>query len=96
MRIDGNPKLPELSDSGTVTRDAQTRPAQGGLERSEDVATVSNFSRASILTQVRQLPDIRQERVTELSRAIKQGTYNVSADQIADSMVSLAGFRTLR
>jgi flagellar biosynthesis anti-sigma factor FlgM len=97
MRINGNPRPPELSDAGSVTRDTQAKPAQSGLERPEDVATVTNFSRISVLeAQARQLPEIRQERVTALARAIRQGTYNVNADQIADSMVSMASFRTRR
>jgi flagellar biosynthesis anti-sigma factor FlgM len=98
MRIDGNPRMPELPDTGSVPRDTQAKSAQSVSGQPEDVATVTNFSRVSALeAQVRQLPEIRQARVMALGRSIQQGTYKVGADQIADSMFStLANFPTVR
>lgn len=87
MRIDGNPKMPELPDTGSVTRDTQTRSPEPVSGHPEDVATVTNFSRVSALeAQVRQLPEIRQDKVQALARAIRNGQYKVSSDQIANSL----------
>jgi negative regulator of flagellin synthesis FlgM len=33
------------------------------------------------------LPDVREEKIQELQKMLKDGTYNVSADQIAGKMV---------
>ena len=33
------------------------------------------------------LPDVREEKVQEVQKMLKDGTYNVSADQIAGKMV---------
>ncbi len=33
------------------------------------------------------LPDVREEKVQEVQKMLKEGTYNVSADQIAGKMV---------
>lgn len=35
-----------------------------------------------------QTPDIREDKVTEIKNAMNTGTYNVSAQEIADKMVS--------
>jgi len=34
-----------------------------------------------------QLPDVREEKIREVQKMLKDGTYNVSADQIAGKMV---------
>jgi len=39
-------------------------------------------------TNLASLPDIRQDRVASLSQAIKQGSYNVSDQEIAQAMCS--------
>lgn len=34
------------------------------------------------------LPDIRQKRITEIQAALKKGTYSVSAEDLADKLIS--------
>lgn len=89
MRINGNPRMPELPDTGSVTRDTQARSTEPVSGHPENVAAVTNFSRVSQLeAQVRQLPEIRQDKVQALARAIRNGQYKVSSDEIANSLFS--------
>ena len=43
--------------------------------------------RLELLQVIRQLPEIRQERVAELKTRIDQGSYKVDADALADRML---------
>jgi len=44
---------------------------------------------ADLDQHVRTLPDVNQERVSQLSAAIEQGTYQVRPQHIADQLMSL-------
>jgi flagellar biosynthesis anti-sigma factor FlgM len=44
-------------------------------------------SREAYQNHMRELPDIRQDRITHLQQAIAQGTYVVPAEKLADKLI---------
>ena len=52
--------------------------------------------RLELLQVIRQLPDIRQERVAELKDRIDRGHYTVNADALADRMLEETLTETLQ
>ena len=47
-----------------------------------------------LASQVQQFPEIRQDKVAALQQAIKDGTYNVTAGQSADALISAIQIRS--
>lgn len=70
-RIDGNEKEPA------------TAPGK------DDSVRISHRAKeaARIATEVRKVPDVRQERVRELKAALDAGTYRVSGKDVAEKMI---------
>jgi len=91
MRIDLNPKSPEAPDAAQSTRrgsrnsavPGQTAPAEDRAELSLDQVRVR-----ALAAQVNELPEIRQQKVAALSRAIREGNYNVTPEQTAEALVA--------
>ena len=52
--------------------------------------------RLELLQVIRQLPEVRQERVAELKNRIEQGSYTVDADALADRMLQETLTETLQ
>ncbi len=46
----------------------------------------------SITKQLKELPDVRSEKVEELKKQVESGTYNVSGKDIAEKIVKNAGY----
>lgn len=91
MKIDGNNPFPE-TQSATFQR-ANVSGGTGSNEVSEtpeaDGASLSTGSTVSALAaQLKQMPDVRQERVAALRQAVQSGQYQVSDEQIADALHS--------
>lgn len=63
----------------------------GGTAAGEgrDQAQLSPEAKAlqSALAAVKEAPEVREEKVAELREAVRSGTYNVSAQEIADKML---------
>ncbi len=70
---------------------ARGRPEGAAAPRRHDVINLS--ARARELSRLRdvvaQLPDVRAERVDEIARAIREGTYSVEASEVAERILSL-------
>jgi negative regulator of flagellin synthesis FlgM len=62
-----------------------------GARGSNDASTVSLSERSQDVLRAKQLamaaPDVREDRVAELQKAIDSGKYKVDAKDIADKMV---------
>jgi len=90
MRIDLNNRLRE-AESGTMESPSTRVPAgnAGNPAVAGDTAELSGDQvRAQALAaQVNQLPEVRQEKVDALGLAIRQGSYDVSAEQTAEAML---------
>ena len=91
MRIDLNRNIPGAQGSEEPTRTGVREAARSpGVEGAEDAAKLS-WGRASVQAlsaSVHQLPEIRQERVAALAQMIRTDTYQVTAEQIADRLIS--------
>jgi flagellar biosynthesis anti-sigma factor FlgM len=97
MRIDLNTRTPELSENNSASNQPTVRRSAPDGVSHEDQATLSSSARvASLATQVRQLPEIRETRVLALSRLIREGQYQANPDQIASSMFSEMMGSTMR
>jgi negative regulator of flagellin synthesis FlgM len=89
MRISGAEfeRIIAVSDT-TKARKAELPDAQQAV-RKQDTAEFSE--QAKQITDVKQLlaeiPDVREDRVKELSQKIASGTYKVSNDEIAEMML---------
>lgn len=66
------------------------KPGQGVLKKDE--LNISSESRLKhrVMQAVKQSDDIREDRVQELQQQIATGTYEVSADQVAEKIIERA------
>ena len=89
MKIDGSNPFPE-----TQTATFKRASVSGETDSNEvnetpdtDAASLSTGSSVSALAaQVKQMPDVRQERVAALQQAVQSGQYQVSDKQIAEAL----------
>ena len=96
MRIDLNPSsMPELARSNGSANTGKAEEAVEGqtgstAESAEDVAQLSTGSDAvgALKAQLSSVPEIRQQRVDSLRQAMSDGTFQVSPQRIAESMLS--------
>jgi len=93
MRVSDSILFPNDSNvgekaGGTDTRKAQDQASSVGF--SQDLTDFSTDPQKvqELKTQLANLPDVRQERVQELRKAVQDGTYEVSTDKIADAMLA--------
>ncbi len=92
MRIDPNTRAEQAQDlakanpsnaRATVAANNERTSGADATEISPDQVRVQ-----SLAAQVNALPEIRQNKVEALGRAIRQGSYQVSAEQTAAAMLS--------
>jgi negative regulator of flagellin synthesis FlgM len=98
MRIDPNQYL--NNDQTDKVKQANTRvtqpqPQTSGAQGSPEVDSQDTFQLSGALGQVQRLmdqldqtPDVRSERVAALRQQVQQGTYQPSAEQIANALIS--------
>jgi flagellar biosynthesis anti-sigma factor FlgM len=92
MKIDLHGKPPEMPDASRPTKSGSQAAAKSSREEtgatdraelSQDQARVRHLA-----AEVHRLPEMRQERVAALQRAIRDDSYSVSAEQAAEAMMS--------
>ncbi len=86
MRIDSFQPSQNINDSEQVKRRQQEKPAPAQAP-AQDSAELSAHGR-NLQETLSTTPDIRQERVDAIKKAMDAGTYNVSNSQLADAMVN--------
>ena len=99
MRIDLNAITPEAPDPGQATKSGpQAGSGSAGTagpagadtaKLSQDAARVQDLA-----AQVNQFPEVRQDKVAALQRAINQGSYGVTAAQSAEALLSAIQIRS--
>ena len=90
MRVEANGGLPITADLASGKRTEANSSAIGaGQGQPEDQATISPQHKQilNLVARVTSAPDIRQEKVAALSLAIRNGNYQVSADQTAGALL---------
>lgn len=91
MRIDLNNTAGQISDGGKPASGSQASTSTAGTTAlGNDTAVISPAqSRIQALAaQVNRLPEVRQDKVAALGRAIQDGNYQVSAEQTAEALFS--------
>lgn len=74
---------------GAVSNKAADKALGSAASNQEETVALSDKARdaARIKGLLSELPDIREEKVRDIKARIEQGTYNVSAEDIANRMV---------
>lgn len=85
MRIDAINKVNQLYQATKPKKAKETNSADI-KEKYEVSKTGKDYQTAK--TAVKASPDIREDKVSKIKDALATGTYNVSAQEIADKMVS--------
>jgi flagellar biosynthesis anti-sigma factor FlgM len=92
MRIDPNARSTETQAAGQAAASNQratVTPASGeGLAGDTAQLSLDQARIQALATQVNALPEVRQEKVAALGRAVRQGSYQVSPQQTADAMIA--------
>lgn len=96
MRVSDSLSVPENQDvrSKTGSANAAKTSDQSSVGRSEDATNLSSNLQMvqQLKVQLANLPDVRQDKVEALQKAVQSGTYEVDAGKIADAMLTdLAG-----
>jgi len=60
------------------------------VEGKKDEMQVSNEAQlmSKILQGAKSAPEVRENKISEIKNALKQGTYNVTADAVAEKMLN--------
>ena len=66
---------------------ATSENSQSGAGNAEVQITSTAASLASLGQRISTLPDINQNRVAQISQALANGTYSISADKIASGLL---------
>lgn len=88
-------QIKNLLQTYTRPSEAAARPGVEGrseTNRPSDAADKVDISdRARLVHKVRaelaKVPEVREERVRELQKAVEQGTYHVSSEEVAEKML---------
>ena len=93
MRVSDSISLPQDSNVADKVGGAGSGKQQnqaGSVGLGQDVTDFSTDPQKvqELKTQLANLPAVRPERVQELRSAVQNGTYEVSADKIADAMLA--------
>ncbi len=92
MRIDPNGRAQQAQDAGEANSPS-ARPTAATPSQSASLTDTAQLSAdqvrvQALSAQVNALPEIRQEKVAALGRAIRDGTYQVSPEQTAEAMLA--------
>ena len=85
-----NPIRTERQSDVKKTNDAAQQPAAGAVkETNEDRVNFSgaNSGIGKLVEKLKEMPDIRQEKVEGLRDQISAGQYNPSSEEIADAIL---------
>lgn len=86
MKVGNVPGVTGVYNKQGISKVTPTKEVKG----KKDVVSISNSGQDfnTVLKALREVPDIRQEKVEEISKKIETGTYNVSGKEIVEKVVS--------
>jgi flagellar biosynthesis anti-sigma factor FlgM len=98
MRIDLGAIIPEGPDSGQSRKSGLGAASGASISEAAGGGDIAKLSREQgrvqeFAYQVTQLPEIRQDKVAALQRAIGEGSYRVGPEQTAEALVSAMQIR---
>ena len=97
MRIEDKGNISNFENIKDVQKKEEVKKQQSSkqINNSElkgDSLSISNeaYSTAKKLDQLKEMPDVREEKVNALKREIDNGTYNVGGKEVAEKIVNNA------
>lgn len=90
MRIDGINRIHEAYRAQSVAN----KPKVNEITKKDEVAlseTAKDFQ--TILSKLKDVPEVREDKVEAIKKQIQAGTYNVKAEDVADKMLSRLDIR---
>ena len=89
MRIDNNTRIPDATGAGQA-KPSSSAVAGSGSALASDTAKLSTGQSAvqALAANVNDVPEIRQERVAALAKALREGSYQVTPEQTAEALIS--------
>ena len=91
MRIDLNTGVGQTVESqqaASAAKNAQTATANESRGADTALLSTDQVRVQALVAQVNSLPEIRQEKVAALGRAVRDGSYKVSPQNTADALLS--------
>jgi len=83
-----NPGVQRLDGGAAQPAKARTNGAEAGQSRSDRIElSVRSREIQHLDEMIRSTPDVRADRVEQIRSALKEGTYNVKAEMIADKII---------
>ena len=97
MRIEDKGNISNFENVKDVQKKEEVKKQQPtkqitGSELKGDSLNISNeaYNTAKKLDQLKEMPDVREEKVNALKREIDSGTYNVAGKEVAEKIVNNA------
>ncbi len=91
MKIDGNSTIGKLKAYEAKKKDKVSPEEASQKSASTPHESVELSARAKEINQIQRqlegIPEIRQEKVDEISQRIEEGTYQVDAEEVAWKMI---------
>lgn len=90
MKIWGD--IPKISGVYDSQKNFGKVDKASGVTPKKDVVSISNQAKdfQTVLKSLKDIPDVRNDKVQELSEKYKSGNYNVSGKSIADRIINSA------
>lgn len=97
MRIEDKGNISNFENVKDVQKKEDMKKQQSSKQVSSselkgDSLNISNeaYSTAKKVDQLKEMPDVREEKVSALKREIDSGTYNVAGKEVAEKIVNNA------
>jgi len=89
MRINSNQSIAsELAAEGTARSGKSSKASGGNFSANEGASFSGDTANVGGLTTLAlQAPEVRQDRVSALREAVRNGSYQIDAGSIADAMM---------
>lgn len=95
MKIWGN--VPKVSGVYSNTNKIEKSSKISEVASKKDELTISGTAKDFnvVMKALKQIPDIRQDKVDEISRKIERGEYSVSASDVAERIIGAINTKTI-
>ena len=94
MRIDQITPLTETNASGRISQTSTGRTGSNSTTSVQTPDSAISLSSQQLQAKLAETPDVRQDRVAALRKAMQDGTYRVSNQDLANAMFNLAFQKT--
>ena len=84
MRIEAYNKINEIYQTSKINK-VEKKQAKGSYDKLEISSTGRDYQVAK--NAVKQVSDVRIDRINEIKEAMASGTYNISMKEVADKLV---------